>query len=124
MDSKLIGYDRYKNIISFLLSERLLTISVIGSIFTFQFINALKMCIVDPLLDFVIPYESFSFLNVTLRDGIEMQMPEPKKLSLDFGTFFKAFITYIFVIFILYMLAKYTRFPDEPLGNIMGSAIM
>jgi large-conductance mechanosensitive channel len=115
---------RYKNILSFILSERLLTITVLGSIFTFQFISAFKLFLIDPLLDFVIPSESFSFLNVTLRDGVLMTSQEPKLLSLDFGNFFKAFITYIFLISILFLLAKYTRFPDEALGNIGGNAIM
>lgn len=118
-----IQIDRYKNLLSFILSERFLTISVLGSIFTFQFISALKMYIIDPLLDFVIPPESFSFLNITLRDGIPMTSPEPRRLSIDFGNFFKALITYIFVIGILFMLAKYTRFPDGA-GNVSGAAIM
>ncbi len=117
------GYDRYKSLLSFILSERLLTITVLGSIFTFQFISSLKMTIIDPLLDFIFPVESFNFLNIKIRDGVEYPQ-EPKKLSLDFGTFFKSLITYTLVIFILYTLAKYTRFPDDPQGNIRGAAIM
>lgn len=121
--SSQIQYNRYKNILSFILSERLLTITVIGSIFTFQFISAFKATIIDPLLDFILPQESFGFLNVKLRDGVEYPQ-EPRKLTLDFGSFFKALITYIFVITILFLLAKYTRFPDQVEGNIHGAAIM
>ena len=117
-------YDRYKNPLSFILSERFLTITVIGSVFTFQFLSSFKMTIVDPLLDFMLPNESFNFLNVKLRDGVEPYVLEPKKLTLEFGTFFKSLVVYIFIIFILYALATYTRFPDNVLGNITGAAIM
>jgi large-conductance mechanosensitive channel len=115
-------YNKYKNLLSFILSERLLTITVLGSIFTFQFISAFKFCIVDPLLDFVIPPESFGFLNVVIREGVPMYT-EPRQISLDFGNFFKALITYIFLISILFMLAKFTRFPSSG-GNTSGAAIM
>jgi len=117
-------YDRYKNVISFILSEKFLTITVIGSIFTFQFISSLKTSLVDPLLEFALPNEFFKFLNVTLRDGFEPFPQDQKKITMDFGTFFKEFIKYILVICILFVLAKYTRFPDIPSGNITGAAIM
>jgi large-conductance mechanosensitive channel len=116
-------YDRYKNILSFILSERILTITVLLSIFTFQFISSFKICIVDPLVDFVLASDNFDFMSVTIRDGVEYKT-EQRKLVVDFGTFFKEFIKWVFLISIMYVLAKYTRFPDEPLGNFTGSAIM
>ena len=53
---------RYKNILSFILSERLLTITVLGSIFTFQFISSIKVSFFDPLMDFVLPEDNFNFI--------------------------------------------------------------
>lgn len=117
------NYDRYKSIISFILSERLLTITVLGSIFTFQFIASLKNFIIDPLTDFILSEENFGFMNLVIRDGIEYPKAEPKKLVVDFGSFFREFIKWIFLITILFLLAKYTRFPDEVGGN-PGVSIM
>jgi large-conductance mechanosensitive channel len=116
-------YDRYKSVLSFILSERLLTITVLGSIFTFQFIASLKQYIINPLLDFVLPEENFSFMNLVIRDGVSFPKPEPKKLVVDFGSFFKEFFIWIFMITILFLMAKYTRFPDDIGGN-PGVSIM
>jgi large-conductance mechanosensitive channel len=116
-------YDRYKSILSFILSERLLTITVLGSIFTFQFIAGIKNFIIDPLMDFMLPDENFGFMNLVIRDGIDFQRPEPKKLVVDFGSFFKEFVKWVFLITVLFILAKYTRFPNEMGGN-PGVSIM
>lgn len=116
-------YDRYKNVLSFILSERLLTITVLGSIFTFQFIASLKSFIIDPVLNFILPEENFDFMNLVIRDGIEIPRAEPQKLIVDFGSFFKEFIKWVVMITILFLLAKYTRFPDDIGGN-PGVAIM
>ena len=115
---------RSNDIISFMLSEKLLTITTLGSIFTFQFITALKINIIDPIFEFLFPNESFSFLNVKLRDGIDLYPSEAKKISIDFGSFFKALIIYLFQVFLIFVLYKYTKFPDIPSGNITGAAIM
>lgn len=120
--NKNIKLDSYKNVLSFILSERLITITVIGSIVTFQFVGTFKTDIVDPLLEFMLPEENFGFMNITIRDGIEMNTPSPKKLKMKFGNFFKEFIKWIFVITILFLLAKYSRFPDD--GFNPGVAIM
>jgi hypothetical protein len=109
--------------LSFILRERLLSITVICSIITFQFISTFKINLFDPLLDFLIPEDKIDFLNVTIRDGVELPKYEPKKLVLDLGQIFKETLKYIFVIFIFYLLASYTRMQDEPNGN-PGSAIL
>lgn len=116
--------DKYKNILSFLLSEKFLTITVIGSVFTFSFIGSLKADVIDPLLNFALPEKHFDFMDVTIRDGESIQMPNPQKLELKLGSFFKQFITWIFAISILYLMARYTRFPTSERGNYLGAAIM
>ena len=116
--------DRYKNVLSFLLSEKFITLTVVGSVFTFSFIASLKADIIDPLLHFVLPEENFGFMDITIRDGEAVPVPRPKRLDLKIGNFFREFVTWTFAISTLYVLAKYTRFPDDPRGNFSGAAIM
>ena len=116
--------DRYENLLTFTLSEKFITLTVIGSIFTFAFISSMKGDLIDPFIDFIMPDENFDFMNITMRDGIEIPVPYPKKIKLNVGNFFKAFITWIFAISILFVLAKFSRFPDSRGGNVHGAAIM
>ena len=111
------------NIFRFVLNERFITLTVIGSVFTFAFIASLKGDIVDPIMDFIFPEENFGFMDITIRDGEKINMP-PKQIELKLGNFFKQFVTWMFAITVLYMLAVFTRFPDTPGGNILGAAIM
>jgi large-conductance mechanosensitive channel len=114
---------RFDNLLSFIVSERLLSITVICSIITFQFISTFKLNIVDPILDFMLPEEKFNYLNFTIRDGNEVPKIENKKLVLDFGQIIKELFKWGFVLTILYLLARYTSIQDEVKGN-PGSAIM
>jgi large-conductance mechanosensitive channel len=116
--------DPYKNILAFTLTERFITITVIGSVFTFAFISSMKTDIVDPLLNFILPEENFGFMDITIRDGQSYPSPIPKRIDLKLGDFFKQFLTWLFSISILYLMAKYTRFPSTPGGNILGSAVL
>lgn len=117
-----------ENVIQFLLNERLLTIAVLGSVVTFQFISTFKINIIDPLLDFALPSDKFNFMNIVLRDGEEPIVYSPdRKLSLGIGIFLKEFIKWMVAILIIYLLAKYTRFPRifGPMGgNYTGAAVM
>jgi large-conductance mechanosensitive channel len=115
--------ERYSSVLSFILSERLLSITVICSIITFQFISTFKINIIDPLTEFLLAEEKFSFLNITIREGVEIPKYEPKKLVLDFGQVFREFIKWIIVITIMFLLAKYTKIQDDVQGN-PGAAIM
>ena len=56
--------DKHDNVIRLILAEKWLTITVIGSVLTFQFISAFKTDIIDPLLDFALPSDKFSFMDV------------------------------------------------------------
>lgn len=111
------------NIINFVLREKFLTLTVIGSIFTFSFIQSLKGDIIDPITHFVLPEENFSFMDVTIRDG-EKIIPPPRQLEVRLGNFFREFVTWLFAISVLYMLHKFTKFPDTVGGNSQGAAIM
>jgi hypothetical protein len=118
MDRKL------KNPLRFVLMERWITITVIGSIFTFQFLTSFKMDLLDPVMDLVMPPELFQFLNVELQpsDGIPIT-PHPKTIF-NLGNFFREFLKWCLSVLLLYYLAKFSPdYPDEPAGN-PGAAIM
>lgn len=121
--SALEKFNKSNNVISFILSERLLTITVIGSIFTFQFLAAVKFNAVDPIFDFLFADDNFKNTNFVLRKGHEVTKYD-KKISIEFGILFKEFIKWMTIMTILFLCAKYTRFPDDHYGNIMGAAIM
>jgi large-conductance mechanosensitive channel len=106
------------NLIRFILRERFLTITVIGSIFTFGFIGSFKNDIIEPIFKFIFPDENFEFMNVTLREN------PTSKTMLRLGNFFRELIIFSIVVFILYLLHKYTKFPDQRTGNITGAAVL
>ena len=118
-----INSNRYKSVLSFILSERILTLTVIASVITFQLLNTFKGFLFDPIMDFIMPTEKFDFLNVTIRDGYDMPMPDSKKLVLDFGPCLKEVIKWIFIIFLVFLLSKYTYLQDDKMGN-PGVALM
>lgn len=109
--------DRYKSVLTFTLSERFITLTVIGSVFTFAFISSIKGDLIDPLLHFAMPEENFSYMNMTIRDGEQMAMPSPKQLTMKFGNSFRELVIWLSVISVLFLLARYTRFPDHIKGN-------
>lgn len=114
---------KYDNVIRYILSEKWLTITVIGSVFTFQFISAFKTFILDPLLDVVLPYDKFKFMDVKIRDGEEIP-PRNLAVKMSFGSYFIEFVKWGILMVLLYILAKYTTFPETEKGNILGAAIM
>ncbi len=113
-----------RSLLDFVLRERLLTLTVICSIFTMSFISTFKVNIFDPLIDFAIPEEKIDFLNLTIRDGVHQERYETKKITLDFGQVLKEFIRYIFVLFLVYLLYLYTSMPDIKEGNFIGAAAL
>jgi large-conductance mechanosensitive channel len=105
-----------ESIFRFILRERFLTLTVIGSIFTFAFINSLKSDIIDPLLQFMLSEENFGFMDITIREGEKMP-PIQRQIELRFGNFFREFVTWLLIITTLYVLYKFTGFPDQITGN-------
>jgi len=115
--------NRHNSVLSFILSERILTLTVIASVITFQLLNTFKAYLFDPLMDFIMPTEKFDFLNVTIREGYEIPVPDSKKLILDFGPCLKEIIKWVFIISLVYLLSKYTYIQDDKNGN-PGVALM
>ena len=103
-------------IFRFILRERFLTLTVIGSIFTFAFIQSLKGDIIDPLLQFILSEENFGFMDVTIREGEKMPRFQ-RQIELRFGNFFREFVTWLLIMLTLFALYKFTSFPDQIQGN-------
>lgn len=114
---------RTKDVVSFLLSEKYISLTVLGSIFTFAFVSSLKNDIIDPLLHILFPEEFFNFMDVVLREGEKMHKV-PRQVEVRMGNFFREFVTWIVLISLLFILAKYTRFPDHVEGNSIGAAVI
>lgn len=108
--------DKDNNIFRFILRERYLTITVIGSIFTFAFINSLKADIIDPLLQFMLSEDNFGFMDITIREGEKMPIVK-RQLEIRFGNFFRELCVWLLMITVLYVLYKSTNFPDQINGN-------
>jgi large-conductance mechanosensitive channel len=116
--------DKCSNVIRLILAEKWLTLTVIGSVVTFQFISSFKGNILDPLLDFVFPEDKFKFMDISIRDGEEIVMPKKRKLTLRFGDWMREFIKWGCVMVVLFLVTKYSNFPSTAGGNFAGSAIM
>lgn len=126
MDKTDISIDPYENVIKFLIHEKFLTIAVLGSVITFQFVSTFKTSIIDPLLDFVLPADKFNFMNIVLREA-DTSVLQRMELSLGIGTFFKEFIKWMIGLVLIFLLAKYSKFPrlyGKEAGNYSGAAIM
>lgn len=110
------------NIFSFILRERFVSLTVLGSIFTFAFISSLKGDIIEPLLQFVLSEENFGFMDITIREGEKMPRAQ-RHIELRFGNFFREFTLWLIVMLFLFFLYRFTSFPDVKTGN-PGMAII
>jgi len=108
--------------IEFIYSENWITISSIGSIFTFGLVNNFKTNVFDKIMGYVLPIESFQYMKIKLPDiGITpdlYQGPSESVFSndpneIDFGVFIRETIIWIFMTLILYILSAFIRFPDK-----------
>lgn len=99
----------HESVLDFIVKERVLSITVVCSIVTFQFISELKTGLVDPMFEFVLPEHVFDFLNVTIREGLEPPKPSQKKIAIDFGKLVKGLFTWIMAIGLIFVFYKYTR---------------
>ena len=112
--------------IEFIYKENWLTLSSIGSIFTFGLVNNFRANIFDKLMNYILPPESFWYMKVTLPD-IGVTPPsstvspwDPSEIidsgkpnEIDFGGFIRESIIWIFMTLLLYLLATFMRFPDR-----------
>lgn len=109
--------------IEFLYRENFITVSSIGSIFTFGLITNFQKNVFDKIMGYILPPESFQFMKVTFPDiglakPLQADPNDPKTLiALDdphtiyFGNFVRETIIWIFMILLLYILAIFIRWP-------------
>lgn len=117
--------------IDFISKEKWITVTAIGSIFTFAMVNKFRETIFDPLIVYIIPPESFDFMKIELPDigpspnvnVANSGRENTNSYTLNFGAFFRETIIWIFMILILYILALYLRFPSIK-GGSTGAAIL
>lgn len=123
--------------IEFLYRENFITLSSIGSIFTFGLVANFRANVFDKMMNYILPLESFDFMKVEMPDigpapPLQALNPlNPADLvavggsnTIDFGPFVREAIIWIIVIFVLYLMGLGLRFPDVPGGNKTGAAIM
>ncbi len=110
--------------IEFLYRENFITLSSIGSIFTFALIGNFRENVFDRIMTYVLPLESFEFMQVELPDigtNKVMKTPDPynanefidvkEPYTIKFGGFIREAIIWIFMILLLYILAIGIRYP-------------
>ena len=101
--------------IDFIVKEKWITATVIGSIFTFALVSKFKDSIFDPLMSSMIHPKSFDFMKV--------KIPGEDENELDFGSFFRETIIWIIMVFVLYILTVLFSFPITK-GGSSGVAVM
>jgi len=113
--------------IEFLYRENFITLSSIGSIFTFGLIASFRENVFDKILGYILPMESFKFMKVELPDiGVNppTMVPDPINPTdfiqqenpdnvIFFGTFVRETIIWMFMVFLLYILAIFVRWPSR-----------
>jgi len=111
-----------------ILKEKWVTVSVIGSIFTFTFIDSFRKGILNPIIDVILPDRVFSHLNikVNIKPGISIEnLEEENFIEFKFGDFIKQFILWIIIIAVLWLIACSVRWNPTVIGTPNeGSAIM
>lgn len=112
-----------------ILKEKWITVSVIGSIFTFTFIDSFRKGILNPIIDVILPDRVFGHLNlkVNIKPGIstEGELEEENFIEFKFGDFIKQFILWIIIIAVLWLIACSVRWNPVVVGTPNeGSAIM
>lgn len=112
--------------IDFIYKESWLTLSSIGSIFTFALVSNFRANVFDKLMAYILPPESFEYMKVKLPDiGASpptktMNPYDPTEMvtndnpnEIDFGGFVRESIIWIFMTLLLYLFATFMRFPDR-----------
>ena len=112
--------------IEFIYKESWLTLSSIGSIFTFALVSNFRANVFDKLMAYILPPESFEYMKVKLPDiGASpnvkaMNGYDPTETidtgnpnEIDFGGFVRESIIWIFMTLLMYLFATFLRFPNR-----------
>jgi hypothetical protein len=124
MDFKNIFLGQPNDPIEFLYRENWITLSSIGSIFTFGLISNFRANVFDKIMGHILPVESFDFMKVEMADigpspPIQTINPfDPTDIIttgnpniIEFGLFVREAIIWIFMILVLYIACIFIRWP-------------
>jgi len=102
--------------ISFLLEEGVLTVGTMSGLFTAAMLNSFRINILDPTIEKIYPSNKLdNSSSVTTRSGLDsasqiiMDKTDPEqdaKATIRWQTFLRDFITWVVVMFGLYMFWK------------------
>lgn len=120
--------------IDFISKEKFITLTVIGSIFTYSMISKFRENVFDPLLVYVLPPESFDFMKIDLPDegphpnvyisGIYGSTENHSSYTINFGPWVRETLVWMFMILLLYMMKTFLNWPTMAGGNSVGAAIL
>lgn len=99
--------------LSFLLQEGVLTVGTISGLFTAALLNSLRGNIIDPIIENLVPShkldseENFEQImdpkNAIPSSSVNKELPKHK---IKWQTFLKDFVTWLFLMFLLYLFWK------------------
>ena len=97
--------------ITFLLQEGVLTVGTMSGLFTAAMLNSFRINILDPVIEKVYPTHKLdkSVSSLDSASQIIMNKTDPEqyaKSSIKWQTFLRDLITWVIVMFILYMFWK------------------
>jgi large-conductance mechanosensitive channel len=107
--------------ISFLLEEGVLTVGTLSGLFTTALLNSLKRNVIDPSIDKVFPPHTLDNTPTQEKSGFSDLFPIPtgggneppqgSPASIKWQTFLKDFITWLVIMFCLYLFWKKVLHP-------------
>ena len=94
--------------LTFLLSEGVLTIGAVSGLFTASLLNSFKINILEPLCERLAPSHELDkhasgFNGLSFLGSGNNNPPGPKNHHIKYQTFMRDFICWIIVIFVLYL---------------------
>ena len=87
----------------FIQDQKWITLTAIGSVFTFTFINKIKEYILFPTLNYVVLKKAFEKLSIVLEDN------EKEDTTLHIGKLIRELILWAFIITFIYFVAKKSK---------------
>ena len=111
--------------IGFLLDEGVITVGTLSGLFTTALLNSLKKNIIDPGIEIVAPSHKLDNLppppSTESKSGFSDMFPIPTGSGYDnngskvirWQTFLKDFITWLVIMFFLYLFWKFVLYPNK-----------
>ena len=98
---------------SFLVEEGALTLATITGVFTTGLLNSFKTNIIDPSMEKLVPHHLLDSNQAKFGDMFPMPtgVPNPTPQIIKWQTFLKDFITWCFLILLMYLIWKYVLKP-------------